>query len=246
MQRRSFAAGLVLGFAGCALPRPGARLTPGLRAFDFATDTLAAPPADPSAPGNREPLADPALRGWADAHAVRQFFLHARFDPAALPPTNERRIALVREVLQRSPAEPSPDERRVVIPGYENLREFSRLQGHVLRAETWLACGCEHRAPLLAKAFGRSDGQQVAAKLDEAAAALRPALVRLHRHRQLRYDRALLVFAAREADGMVRFAAYDPGRPGRPVELAFDRARGEFTLPGEVSPDGAALGVTLE
>lgn len=238
---------LPLVFAGCSSLLLAAKLSPpGPRAFDFVTDTLANPAPEPPTLGNREPLANPAVRGWADAQVARQFFLHARFEPAATPPTSERRIALVREVLGRNSAEMSAETQRVLIPGYANLREFSRLQGHLLRAESWLTCGCEHRAPLVKKAFGGSDGGRVAARLTATVAAHRPALVRLYRQRQLRYDRALLVYGAREDGGGTRFIAYDPATPRQPVELAFDRARRAFTLADESEAAGSALGLALE
>ncbi len=227
--------------SGCSLVRPAAALKPGPRAFDFATDTLAEPIPEAGAAANREPLADPALRGWADAQVARQFFLHARFEPAAQPPTSEQRIALVRAVLGRSPREASPEARRIVVPGYANLREFSRLHGYLLRAESWLVCECASRAPLADRAFDLADGAGEAARLSAAVAANQPVLVRLYRRHQLRYQRALLVFATRDGEGGPRFAAYDPAAAREPVELAFNPAAGKFT----VSDDAGAVALRV-
>lgn len=220
----------LLLLSGCSLVRPAAGLLPGPRAFDFATDTLAGPPPEPAAVVNREPLADPALRGWADALVARQFFLHARFEPAAQPPTSERRIALVRAVLGRDARGASPQAGRVVVPGYANLREFSRLHGHLLRAESWLVCECASRAPLIARAFDTTNGVTEIARLNAAVAANQPVLVQLYRRHHLRYQRALLVFASREGEGGPRFLAYDPAASREPVELTFNAAAGKFTV----------------
>jgi len=220
----------LLLLSGCSLVRPAAGLLPGPRAFDFVTDTLADPTPEPAAVVNREPLADPALRGWADALVARQFFLHARFEPAAQPPTSERRIALVREVLGRDARGAAPETERIVVPGYANLREFSRLHGHLLRAESWLVCECASRAPLIARAFDTADGNAEIARLNAAVAANQPVLVQLYRRHQLRYQRALLVFATREGEGGPRFLAYDPAASREPVELTFDAAAGKFTI----------------
>lgn len=193
---------LPLWLTGCTVLRQsGPIIPPGPRAFDFATDTLAEPVAQPAPQEEQESLADPALRGHVDAHVARQFFLHARFEPTQRPPGTAARIALVRQVIKRDADEPSREDQRVVIPGYANLRELSRLQGHLLRAESWLVCRCENRASLLRKAFGGSSVNEAAvAEISAAVTANRPALVRLYRHHALRYNRSLLVFGAQSVD----------------------------------------------
>lgn len=250
--RRSFvrlgAAALLLPvcLTGCSAFRPSARLVqPGPRAFDFATDTLAVPAPEPAPREEQEALADPGLRGHVDAHVARQFFLHARFEPAQKPPGTEARIALVRQVLKRDANEPSRDDQRVVIPGYANLREFSRLQGHLLRAESWLVCRCENHAPLLTKAFVGDSGKDTAvAALLTSVTANRPALVRLYRQHTLHYNRSLLVFGSQSADGEVRFTAYDPAAPQQPVQLTFNRVSRVFALSDDAG-GGPALGVEV-
>ncbi|MEN9573628.1 MAG: hypothetical protein RL514_1483 [Verrucomicrobiota bacterium] len=235
-------------FAGCSALRPTAQVVPsGPRAFDFVTDTLALPTPEPAPVEEPEALSAAALRGHVDAGVARQFFLHARFEPAQPPPTNERRLALVREVLGRKANEPSAEARRVVIPGYANLREFSRLQGHLLRAESWLVCPCEARTPLVLKAFGSRDAQKVAAarELAGSLAANRPVLVRLFRHRPLKYDRSLLLFSAQDQAGELRCQAYDPAAPSQPVQLTFNHASRTFALSDDAAASGPALGVEL-
>ncbi len=238
---------LPLCLTGCSAFRQSAKVvTPGPRAFDFATDTLALPVPQPAPQEEKEMLSDPALRGHVDAHVARQFFLHARFEPAQRPPGTETRIALVRQVFKREANEPSRDEQRVVIPGYANLREFSRLQGHLLRAESWLVCRCENRASLLAKAFGGDSGKDAAvAELVSAITANRPALVRLYRHHALQYNRSLLVFGSQAGGSEVSFTAYDPAAPKQPVQLTFNRVSRAFALSDETASSGPALGVEV-
>lgn len=238
---------LPLFLTGCSAFRQSAKIvTPGPRAFDFATDTLALPVPQPAPQEEKEALADPALRGHVDAHIARQFFLHARFEPTQRPPGTETRIALVRQVLKREANEPSRDDQRVVIPGYANLREFSRLQGHLLRAESWLVCRCENRATLFTKAFGGDSGKDAAvAELVSSIAANRPALVRLYRHHALQYNRSLLVFDSHAGEGHVCFTAYDPAAPKQPVELTFNRVSRAFALSDDTASSGPALGVEV-
>ena len=248
--RRLAAAGLLLPLCltGCSVFRQSAqRVAPGPRAFDFATDTLAFAIPEPAPVEEPEALSAAALRGHVDAGVARQFFLHARFEPALPPPTTERRLALVRAVLECKANELSAADRRVVIPGYANLREFSRLQGHLLRAESWLVCPCEARAPLVMKALGSRAAQKVAAarELAGSLAANRPVLVRLYRHRSLKYDRSLLLFSAQEQDGELRCQAYDPAAPNQPVQLTFNHASRAFALSDDAAASGPALGVEL-
>ena len=229
--------GLAGWLSGCSLVRPTAGLGTGPRAFDFAHDTLAEPISDNSSPDNREPLAEPARRGWADAWVTRQFFLHARFEPAAQPPTSAQRIALVREVLGRNPREACPETRRVVVPGYANLREFSRLHGYLLRTESWLGCAGASRAPLITRAFETTDSTAVIARLRTQVAANQPGLVQLYRRHQLRYQRALLIFAVREGEGGLRFLAYDPAASRQQVEVSFNAATGKFQVSDDATGD---------
>ncbi|NBV23458.1 MAG: hypothetical protein EBS05_16255 [Proteobacteria bacterium] len=238
---------LPLSLAGCSLiPHQAKVPAPGPRAFDFATDTLAVPLPDPSSADNREALAEPALRAHVNAHVARQFFLHARFEPAQPPPTTTERAALVRTVLKRSPKEMSPDNQRVVIPGYANLRELSQLQGHLVRAESWIVCGCENQASLINKGFnGGHDKDAVVSQLLEATGGNRPALVRLYRHHELKFNRSLLVFGAQNTEGEVRFSAYDPATPKQPVQLTFNRVNHVFSLSDDAANSGPTLGVEL-
>lgn len=232
---------------GCSVFRHSARVpAPGPRAFDFATDTLAVRQTEPAPREEKEALADPALRGHIDAHVARQFFLHARFDAAQRPPSTETRVALVRQVLKREAHETPSYEQRVVIPGYANLREFSRLQGHLLRAESSLVCGCENRASLLVKAFGRDSGKDAAvSNLVTSVAANRPVLVRLYREHELQYNRSLLVFGSHAGEGQVCLTAYDPAAPRQPVELTFNRVTRVFALSDDATSSGSSLGVEV-
>ena len=238
---------LSLYLTGCSVFRQSGKVVvPGPRAFDFATDTLAVPVPQPAPMDEKEALADPALRGHVDAHVARQFFLHAHFEPTQKPPGTEARITLVREVLKRDARKSSRDDQRVVIPGYSNLREFSRLQGHLIRAESWVICRCENRAPLMVKAFGRDSGKDAAvAELVSSVAANRPALVRLYRQHALQYNRSLLVFDSHAGESQVCFTAYDPAAPQEPIELTFNRVSRAFALSDDAAGSGPTLGVDI-
>lgn len=241
---------LAAGATGCSSLTSldfGRRALPaGPRPFDPATDTLAAPLSEPESATRMEPLAAPELRAHVTALVTRQFFLQAQFAPTQPPPDAATRLALVREVLRRELTGQGAGGAPVVIPGYANLREFSRLQGHVVRAESAIVWPHAHQASLFAKAFARAGGQsQAFAQLLPAVAANRPAVVRLYRQHALRYARSLLVFGVEDGQDSVRFAAHDPLRPGQPVQLTYDRGTRSFTLSDADSASGSAVGVEV-
>lgn len=63
------------------------------------------------------------------ARSLRQFFQFARFDPAAPRLERDAYVARIRQIVSRSPWDPPlPPDDRFVIPGYANLREFSRTE----------------------------------------------------------------------------------------------------------------------
>ncbi len=67
--------------------------------------------------------------------SVRQFLYHARFD-AGQPEADEQSYRrLIRHVVRRSPRRGSEPAERIVFPGYESLREFSRDHEALLKAE---------------------------------------------------------------------------------------------------------------
>jgi len=241
---------LATGATGCSSLTSldfGRRALPaGPRPFDPATDTLAVPLPEPESATRMEPLAAPELRAHVTALVTRQFFVHARFAPTQPPPDAATRLALVREVLRRGQTGPVAGGVPVVIAGYAHLREFSQLQGHVVRAESAIVWPHAHQASLLSKAFAGTGSQaQALAQLLPAVAANRPAVVRLYRQHALRYARSLLVFGVEDGKDTASFAAYDPLRPGKPVQLTYDRGTRRFAVSDDDTASGPALGVEV-
>jgi hypothetical protein len=122
----------LLAFAACA--RAPASLDAGLkapavapRAFVFARDTFAFPNMIRARHDGEPGLY--ANYCFVLARAVRQFFVTARFDPEAPRLDHAGYVERVRRVVARAPwLPPLAAGERVVIPGYANLREFSRAE----------------------------------------------------------------------------------------------------------------------
>jgi|SRR5579859_1632017 len=131
------ALGLLAMMTGCMAARP----TVGAgRPFDFQRDTFAyANELVFNPPGGETNLVahenSYTRRCFIMAAGVVQFWKHARFDPQALPVSDDelaRRIREVRNVAAWAPSEPA--DQRVLFPGFAGLHDLSEKQGPLLRA----------------------------------------------------------------------------------------------------------------
>ncbi len=165
--------------------------------------------------------------------SARQFLYHARFapeqpalDPVACAP-------LIRQVVSRSPRQPSLPDERVVIPGYASLREFSQAQTDLLKAH----CGgawqsyCLRSHWRMVFPISRSHQARTAESLTRAITAGQAPIVHLVRFPQLTINHGIILFAKRDLTDGWGFAAYDPNLPGRPTELSYHTASRTFQFP---------------
>src|SRR5208283_797373 len=117
-----------------------------VRAFRFERDTFAFPHElvwkyhfDPVTGAMTTYKADPPPtyyhRCFVMARATRQFFYHSRFEPGL--PTVETIVyrELIREIVSRDSRRACAERERLVIPGYDGLRAFSRAHEGLLKAE---------------------------------------------------------------------------------------------------------------
>jgi len=174
-----------------------------------------------------------AHRCFVMVRSARQFFYHARFAPGLPPAEDAACRKLIRAVVARSPRQPSAEERKIVIPGYESLRAFSRAREDLLKAE----CGGAWQSYVLRSHWrmvfpiSRSHQERMAVQI-EAALTARPApILHVVRFPALTINHALLAFGREETESVVRFTAYDPNVPGHPAGLTYDRVRQTFFLP---------------
>jgi hypothetical protein len=100
--------------------------------FDFARDTF----AFPNEIRSRHPDVPDLYANYCFvmARGLRQFFLFARFDPAAPKVDEDDYVARVRAVVAHDVwRDALPPSERVVIPGYTGLRDFSRGEEAALK-----------------------------------------------------------------------------------------------------------------
>ncbi|MCP5516294.1 MAG: hypothetical protein H7A45_03440 [Verrucomicrobiales bacterium] len=218
--------------------------TPTTGTFDFARDTFAFrnelvweyrvdDRAGRTVTVRAEPPPTYAHRCFVMVRSARQFWLHARFDPAAQPPDDSRAEALAREVVRRNPRAPGREDARVVIPGNAGLRDFSRAFEPALKR----ACGQAWESYFLRShwrmvfPFSRTHQAREAVGLATALNAGRLPIVHVVRFPQLTINHGLLLFGAESTSDGVRFTAYDPNQPEASVSLRYDQAARTFHLP---------------
>lgn len=230
--------------AGCATgPKPLASST---RRFDFKQDTFAYPNElvweyyynsnGVWTTHRREPKPTYALHCVVVARSARQFFDYARFDPTQ--PVADEGIyrRLVRHVIHLDPRRNPTKADQVVIPGYANLREFSKAHERLLKQE----CGGAWQSYVqrghwrMIFPFSRHQQQRVAEQFVTELSTHHPVVVHLVRFPQLTINHAILVFDEEGSEKEIRFQAYDPNLPGAPVTLRFNRETRTFSLPASI------------
>jgi hypothetical protein len=235
------------------MPPVPASLAP--RRFDFERDTFAFPNElvweyrfEPDGTWHirrREPPPTYAHRCFVLARAARQFLYHARFEPAAARLDEADYRDRVRRVLRRSPSVPGAPADQVVFPGYAGLRDFSRDREALLKAE----CGGAWRSYVLRSHWRmvlpitRRHQAVTAQRLRERLRAGLAPVVHLVCFPRLTINHGMVLFAARDRDGGVEFAAYDPNRPEAPATLFYNPAACAFSMPANCYWPGGPLKV---
>jgi len=234
---------LALGWlAGCATgPRHGAGPA---QTFVFGRDSFAFPNeleweyTYDSTSGKmrhhpRQPAPAFAQRCFPVIASARKFLYHACFAPALPRLSAAEYQRKTSEVLARSPTRPSPETKRIVIPGYAGLCDFSRE--NELRLKT--AIGGKWQSYVqrgnwrMLFPFTRRGQQRVAEKLREKVARHQAPIIHLFTFPALTINHALLLYAVAADEKEIRFAAYDPNDPAKPAEISFDRTTRTFQFP---------------
>ena len=229
---------LLLVAAGCAT----STTSKPSRCFNFQTDTFSYsnqlvweysldPATGKTVTSKREPPPTYTHHCFVMVRAARQFFDHADFDSTLPRATNYGKI--VRKVLDRSPRKPSPDDKKIVIPGYANLRDFSRDHAQLLQRECGGAWQSYFQRGHWRMVFPLSRRQQQSTA-NKLLAALereqRPQVIHIVRFPSLAINHALLLYAVESSEGEIRFLAYDPNNADSATTLTFNEAQRRFTF----------------
>jgi hypothetical protein len=225
---------------GCATQGPVARSN---RQFDFQRDTLAFPNElvweyhfdehGKWTGSPRHPEPDYSHHCFVVARSAKQFFEHARFD-ATLPVADDATYRrLIRKVVAASPSHEYSDAKRIVFPGYADLRLFSEAKEPLLKIEcggAWQSYFQRGHWRMLLP-FSRNERASMAEQLLGDINDNRPPIVHLVRFPQLTINHAVVLYGASADDKEIRFTVYDPNKPDKPGALTFDRATRTFNFP---------------
>jgi hypothetical protein len=227
---------------GCASPQQGTSGT--ARAFQFQEDTFSYPNElvweyhfDPATgtvhTRRREPTPSYSHHCFVVARSARQFFQHARFDPALPREHPDFYREVIRSVVRRSPRVETAEPDRIVIPGYKHLREFSEDHEALLKGETggaWQSYFQRGHWRMILP-FARGQQARVRDQLVRSLDRNRPPVIHLVRFPRLTINHAMIVFEYARRPGGWEFLAYDPNNPDVPARLFFDEATRSFVLP---------------
>lgn len=186
---------------------------------------------------NTTPQKRYASRCFVMTRAVLQFHKFARFDSRGAPLDDQALAERIRAVTRQEAWEEAwPANRRIVFPGYANLRAMSQARGRVLQDNIGLGWPTYFRLGNFRMVHEHSRGyqEQTHAHLEAALARGELFVVYLSTFPSLTINHAVLVYARRTASPrgagakrIDRYAVYDPNHPKRPRELTWapgDRA----------------------
>ncbi|HVV74135.1 MAG TPA: hypothetical protein VHI52_21980 [Verrucomicrobiae bacterium] len=237
----AFAVVLLLSLSGCATAPSS--WPPPPRAFEFPRDTFSYPNQlvreyQYDAQGHwtshpREPKPDYTLHCFVVARSAAQFFENARFDPAQPKADEETYRRLVRRVVGTNPRRPLPSEKKIIIPGYPDLRSFSREHESSLKKE----CGSAFQSYFqrgnwrMVFPFSRKEQRRMADQIQSRLSEGHPVLVHLVRFPQLSINHTVLLIGSKTSESAITFVTYDPNEVAGPTTLVFDRRANTFLFP---------------
>jgi hypothetical protein len=226
--------GVALLTAACAtidLPPPAAQdvSATAVRGFDVVRDTF----AFPNEIRARHPGASGLYANYCFvlARGVRQFFAFARFDPSAPPVSADEYARRVGEIAAHAPWEPPlPPDDRVVIPGYADLREFSRAQEAAVKAglggRFWTLVHWTNWRVTWPVTSAHQAG--VAQEIVEELHAGRLAQLLITNWPKPELNHTVVAFGYRPTPGGLEFVVWDPNDVAGPGEILFDEADRHF------------------
>lgn len=236
--------GLLLAalLSGCAAPGRSASVLPSKK-FDFAKDTFTYANEltwiyyRDSASGEmkhrkQSPEPEYTLHCFVVARATKQFFLNARFAPEQPKVPEATYRDLIRQVRLRSPRV-SGVAMPVIIPGYADLKSFSKDYESILKEEcggAWLSYTQRGHWRMLLP-FTRQQRAGDAVELKQSLDKNGIAVAHVVTFPELSINHAVVLYAYEDAVDEIKFTTYDPNSPKAPTVLTFDKKTNRFTLP---------------
>ena len=174
-------------------------------------------------------------RCFVMTRAVEQFYKFARFEPKAARVDDRELTKRVRNVTRRPPwHDPLPSEKRVVIPGYSNLRELSQDKTVLIQRNIGVGWVVYLRPGNGRMFFLHSKNYQ-----EKTHRIIEDSLLRgeffigyLSDFPILHINHSVLIYKhdrPRAADGTDHYLVYDPNHPDAPRHLEWLPQKREFS-----------------
>ncbi|HEY1169740.1 MAG TPA: hypothetical protein VGH19_00095 [Verrucomicrobiae bacterium] len=244
---------LVVGLlSGCASRQP---VVLNGRKFDFARDTFSYPnelvwvyyrdkDSGEFLHSKQDPVPEYTHHCFVVARAAKQFFVHAEFKPQYLKVSDEEYRTLVQRIRNSDPRK-GPGLERVLIPGYADLKSFSRDHEAMLKAEcgpAWLSYTQRGHWRMIMPLNG-SQREKNAQKLTESVRMNGIAVAHVVTFPKLKINHAVVIYDyVKTAEGM-DFTAYDSNNPKAPVVIRYNSTTKQFNFPETNYYEGGELDV---
>jgi hypothetical protein len=175
---------------------------------------------------------DYTRRCFVVTRAAVQFWKFARFDPGANPLPPDQLADRIHDVTGRSAWLPAlSHDRRVVFPGYANLREISAADPSLFQANIGLGWPVYFRAgnmPIVAPVYRETEARLN----DEIFHDLQknePTIVWLYNFPSLKINHVVVIFGGRRDQDGFRYEVYDPNYSTGPKKLVYATATRTFS-----------------
>jgi hypothetical protein len=168
------------------------------------------------------------------SRTVLQFHKFARFDPRGAPLDDKELAARVRAITRKQPwRDPLAADKRIIFPGYRDLRAMSTARGRVLQKNIGLGWPTYFRVGNSRMFYLHNKGYQerTHAQLNRTLERGEFFVAYLSDYPILHINHSVLVYArqpSRSNDGVDRYLTYDPNHPDGPRELKWSPAKREF------------------
>ena len=234
--RRILLVALLFGFVGSANATPGSE-------FDFQRDTLSFANWTVFSYENGKIVSHKnqyghhySRRCFVMTRTVDQFYKFARFEPAATRVADNELHKRIRAITRKPPWHDAlPPEKRIVVPGYRDLRELSAEKMDLMQRNIGLGWVVYLRPGNVRMFYehGKKYQQKTHDQLERSLARGEFFIGYLSDFPILHINHSVLVYKhsrPRSSDGSDHYLVYDPNHPDRPRHLEWLPAKQEFSF----------------
>jgi hypothetical protein len=209
------------------------------RKFDFARDTFAftnelhweyrIDSNGKTTTFKNDPAPTYAHHCFVVVRAVKQFFLHAKFEPLSPRLSDVEYARRVRQLMRCSAEHESTH--KIVIPGFANLREFTLVHKKLVQGncggawQSYVQRGNWRMVFPFSRAHQEREANKLLARIDTLP------IVHIVTFPALTINHGIMLLNAIDSEDQVEFRAYDPNIIDRSVNLFFDKNSRTFDFP---------------